>query len=126
MDAVELRLYRKALSNELAIAIGSSLSDPRFTLPSLAEEIKKRFDVPFDVQHSLDYFHRWNDFVDAAEKQAKRTAISAFTCEYFRDAQPRPIHHALAVGGRPRPRLRTCSSCYRSPTRRTLGGASMN
>lgn len=96
MDAVELRLYRKALSNELAIAIGSSLSDPRFALPSLAEEIKKRFDVSFDVQHPLDYYHRWNEFVDAAEKQAKRAAISAFTSEYLRDAQPRPIHHALA------------------------------
>lgn len=97
MHPVLLRLYRKALANQLAIAVGSTLSDPKYGIPSFAEAIKMEFGVEFDVEHPLDYFRLWNEFLDAAEKAARRTKIGEFSVRYFADAEPTPLHHEIAL-----------------------------
>jgi hypothetical protein len=56
-----LRLYQKALANQLAI-VGSTLSDWKYSIPSFAEEIQKKFRFDFEVKHPLDYFALWNEF----------------------------------------------------------------
>ena len=96
MHPVLLRLYRKALANELAIAVGSSLSDPKYAIPTFAEAATREFCIDFQVEHPLDYFRLWNEFVDAAEKTSTRKKFAQFAVEYFRDAHPTEAHEAIA------------------------------
>lgn len=97
MDAVLLRVYQKALANQLAIAIGSTLSDPQYAIPMFAEAIVREFSIDFPVEHPLDYFRLWNEFIDTAEKVGTRKKLGEFAVAYFHDPKPTPAHQLLAA-----------------------------
>jgi len=97
MDPVVLPLYKKALANQIAIAVGSSCSDPQFSIPHLGDAINRAFDIGFEVEHPLDFFGRWNDLVDAAEKIAGRPKLSEFVATRTKEAQPTLIQQRLAA-----------------------------
>ncbi len=96
MDAVLLRVYQKALANQLAIAVGSTLSDPQYSIPAFAEAMKNEFSVEFTVDDPLDYFRLWNEFLDVAEKIATRKKLGEFAVAYFTDPKPTAAHEMLA------------------------------
>jgi hypothetical protein len=49
-DGLYIRLKTKALSNQLAIAVGSSCSDEKYSIPTLAEGIIGAFNLKFAVK----------------------------------------------------------------------------
>jgi hypothetical protein len=95
-DGVQIRLYRKALGNQIAIAVGSSCSNEEFSIPSLAEGIIERYKIDFSCDYPLQYFQRWNDLVVKAEKATGRANLVSFVKDKVRDAEPTPLHHKIA------------------------------
>jgi TIR domain-containing protein len=96
VNSIELRIYRKALSNELAIAVGESLSNFRFGIPQLGAAIRDKFGVDFTVNHPDEFYRLWNEFVDAAEAAASRVKVAEFVAGFVEHGQPQLIHHAIA------------------------------
>jgi len=91
----ESRIYRKALSNELAIAVGSGCCPPGCSIPELCAELRRQFpDCPFPKS---DSYLEWDNFVDVLSAAiGKKEAI-----EIIRDIVGRPkpetIHHNIAA-----------------------------
>jgi hypothetical protein len=96
MHPVLLRLYRRALANQLAIAVGSSLSEGRYAIPAFAEAVAREFSIEFSVEYPLDHFRLWNEFVDAAENAVTRRKLGEFAVAYFEDPHPTEIQRAIA------------------------------
>jgi hypothetical protein len=95
-DGLQIRLYRKALGNQVAIAVGSSCSAEEFSIPSLAEGIIKTFNVDYSVDDPYQYFQRWNDFVAKAEKRVSRDELWRYVHERVARAEPSAIHKKIA------------------------------
>lgn len=95
-DSVSLRLRRKSLSNELAIAVGSSLSSEEYSIPALAAGIASAFSIDFRVDDPLEYFVRWNDFVKRAEETTTHQELVAFVKEKVNNAKPTFTHRMIA------------------------------
>jgi hypothetical protein len=95
-DAIIQRLRRKSLSNQVAIAVGSSLSEERFSIPGLAEDIISHLNLDFKVNTSLQYFQKWNDLVELAEKEVSREYLVQFVKEKVSTAKPSLIHKKLS------------------------------
>ncbi len=97
-----LRLYKKALGNQLAIVVGSSSSDPRYSIPTLAEEIKAEFKVDVGVEHPREWFMKWNDLLETAERisggdrEPTRRRIAELVASRVRNAGPTPQQLAIA------------------------------
>lgn len=83
----------KAGANELCIAISSGFSKG-VALPTIADEIRERFNVSFSVNNQYDWFLKWNEFIDAAEKKTDRSEI-------FRYVRMRQCIAALAASSIP-------------------------
>lgn len=71
-DAAALRLCKKALANQVAIVVGSSSSDPRYSIPALAEEIKAEFKADVGVEHPSEWFMKWNELLEAPAPRPHR------------------------------------------------------
>lgn len=95
-DSVSLRLRRKSLSNELAIAVGSSLSSEDYSIPALAAGIASAFSIDFRVDDPLEYFVRWNEFVKKAEETTTPQKLVAFVKEKINNAKPTFTHRMIA------------------------------
>lgn len=95
-DGVQARLYRKALGNQVAIAVGSSCSDEEFSIPSLAEGIIERFNVDYSVDDPYQFFQQWNEFVAKAEKRARREELWRYVHDIVVRAEPGAIHSKIA------------------------------
>jgi len=91
------RLYRKALSNQIAIAVGSSLSDDKVSIPSLAKEIITTYKLDFYVKHSVEYFKRWNELIELAEKVVQISELTKFVRNKIGEVKPTHIHQRLAI-----------------------------
>lgn len=95
-DGILERLYFKSLSNHLAIAVGSSCSDPSCSIPNLAEAIISAFQIDFSVDHRREYFQQWNELVKTAEKVVDRPTLVNFVNERIADALPKEMHRLVA------------------------------
>ena len=96
LDNILNRLKRKSLSNQIAVAVGSYLSDLKCSIPSLAKEIIQAFKISIKVNLDVEYFRVWNDIIEKAEKKAGREQVKAFVFERVRDFSPKPIHNKIA------------------------------
>lgn len=96
-DGMQQRLYLKAMGNQLAIAVGSSSSNPSYSMPALAEAIIRTFNVEFPVEHPLEYFRLWNDFIRKALRTVGKEDLIAFVRDRVRGAQPEVIHQKIAA-----------------------------
>lgn len=97
LQGILSRIYRKSLSNQLAIAVGSGCSQNRYSVPSLAQQIERRFCLPATVKHPTRYFEVWNDVVQNAERRSSREEVVALVAEAIRDATPSPFHMSIAA-----------------------------
>jgi hypothetical protein len=95
-DSFLKRIKSKARSNQLCIAIGSRFSG-EFSLPRIALEIQTEFGVDFSVTHEFEWFTKWNEFIDAAEKRAKRAKLIEFVLDKIATASVEEIHRKLAT-----------------------------
>jgi len=95
-DSIELRLKRKALGNQLAIAVGSSYSDSKFSLPQIAKSIIKKHNLDVLYDEDFGYWEKWNDFVNQAEKSVKRNELTTFVRELIANAEPNFSHRMIA------------------------------
>lgn len=96
-DGLYFRLKTKALGNQVAVAVGSSCSSDKYSIPTLAEEIKNTFNISLDVEHPPLFFDKWNDLIKEAEKVVKRPELIRFVRERVQDAQPEVIHKKIAA-----------------------------
>jgi len=90
------RIRSKARSNQLCIAIGSRFSG-ELSLPRIALEIQTEFSVEFSVAHEFQWFIKWNEFIDAAEKKATRAELIQYVREKSTNASVEEIHRKLAT-----------------------------
>lgn len=96
MDALTHRLYTKALGNELAIAVGSSFSDVRASIPLLARAVAARFKLAQEISSDEDAYYTWNDLLEAAAMRESRAAVTAFVADAITGVQPSAFHLSLA------------------------------
>lgn len=96
MDALTHRIYTKALGNELAIAVGGALSNAECSLPALARALVDHFSLDITVETPDDFFYRWNDVVEAAEKVSSRASVSQFISDRTAGSQATPFQLAIA------------------------------
>src|SRR5437868_11875208 len=96
-DDLYFRLKTKALGNQLSIAVGSSCSKDKYSIPTLAEEIINIFNIDFPVEHRDFFFDKWNDLIKEAEKLVKRPDLIKFVRERVQDAEPEVIHKKIAA-----------------------------
>ncbi len=90
------RLRRKSLSNQIAVAVGSSLSDSKCSIPSLGKEIVRTFKLNVKIKWDVEYFKVWNEIIEKAEKSAGREQVKSFVFERVCSVAPRPIHNRIA------------------------------
>lgn len=90
------RLKRKSLSNQIAIAVGSSLSAKEYSIPFLSIEIIKLFNINFKYSHPFEFFKYWNDLVNIAEKKIGKDKLKDFIKEKVSNSKPKEIHYKLA------------------------------
>jgi hypothetical protein len=95
-DHLYFRLKTKALSNQLAIAVGSSCSNERYSIPSIGQEIIRAFNLNMSFEERHLFFDRWNDIVLEAEKKASRASLIQFVHNIVGEAQPEIIHRKIA------------------------------
>jgi hypothetical protein len=95
-DGLLERLYLKSLSNHLAIAVSSSTSDPRCSIPNLAEALIETFKIDFSVESRQQYFQCWNELVKKAEEITDRPTLVRFVREGITGIQPVAIHRKIA------------------------------
>jgi len=95
-DSFLKRIKSKARSNQLCIAIGSRFSG-ELSLPRIALEIQTEFEVDFSVTHELEWFAKWNEFIDTAEKKAKRAELIEFVRDKVATASVEEIHRKPAT-----------------------------
>jgi hypothetical protein len=96
-DRLYFWLKTKALSNQLAIAVGSSSSDARYSIPNIGQEIIRAFDLDFKIEERSLFFVKWNDIVLEAEKRTSRASLIQFVHNIVGDAQPELIHRKIAA-----------------------------
>ncbi len=96
-DDIELRLKRKALSNQLAIAVGSNYSDSKFALPQLAKSIISNFHLNFKFDEDSEVWEKWNDFIKQAEKEVTRNELTAFVAKLTTGVEPSFSHRMIAT-----------------------------
>lgn len=96
-DGLLIRLRTKALSNQLAIAIGSSSSNEEVSIPSLAEGIIKTFQVEFPVDGRLQFFQCWNEFIEKVEKKVPRSELVKFVRARVNNLKPTDRHNKIAA-----------------------------
>lgn len=96
MDGILARIYRKALGNQLAIAVGSSCSNPDYGIPNLALKIEREFGVTVSVNSSSEFFQQWNDLVRTAEKRSSHESLVKLVAQTIRNAKPTPLHRAIS------------------------------
>jgi TIR domain len=96
MDGVQHRIYRQALANRLAIAVGANVSSAVCSLPRVAAAIQQYFnlDLRFDDR---EIFTRWNDFVAEIEKAVSRAELTQFAAQYLTAAVPTDYHRLIAT-----------------------------
>ncbi len=94
-DAFIKRIKTKARANQLCIAIGSLFSG-ELDLPTIADEIRSHFSVSFSVKHRYEWFSKWDEFIDTAERKANRKDILAYVRTKVASMTPQPIHRKLA------------------------------
>jgi len=94
-DAFIKRIRAKARANQLCIAIGSPFSG-EMDLSTIADEICSHFSVSFSVKHRYEWFSKWNEFIDTAEKKADRKEIVGYVRMKVASMTPQPIHRKLA------------------------------
>lgn len=95
-DHLYYRLKSKALGNQLAIAVGSSCSNSRYSIPSLGRELIREFKLDFNIEQDYLFFAKWNEIVAEAEKRTTRPALISFVNAIVGDAQPEVIHTTIA------------------------------
>jgi hypothetical protein len=96
MDNILHRLRRKSLSNQIAVAVGCSSSDSRYSIPTLSEEIIRAFKLNVKVKWDVEYFRVWNEIIEKAEKAVGREQVKSFVSEKVGNVSPNPIHHKIA------------------------------
>jgi hypothetical protein len=96
-DGLYFRLKTKALGNQLAIAVGSSCSSEKYSIPALAEEIIRTFNLEFAVEHSDLFFDKWNDLIEEVRKVVTRPELIRFVRERVQDAEPTLLHRKVAA-----------------------------
>jgi len=96
LDNILQRLRRKSLSNQIALAVGSYLSDPKCSIPSLAKELIRAFKINIKVNWDVEYFRVWNEIIEKAEKAAGREQVKSFVFERVGNVSPTPIHNKIA------------------------------
>jgi hypothetical protein len=95
-DPIVPRLKIKSRGNQVAIAVGSSLSEETFSIPKLAEYIVGHFALDFEVQEPAQYFQRWNDIVKKAEENVNRDYLIQLVKERLSTAEPCQVHYKIA------------------------------
>ena len=95
-DHLYFRLKTKALNNQLAIAIGSSCSDNRYSIPSLGREMIREFKLDFEIKEDFLFFVKWNELVAEAEKRTTRASLLNFVNSIVSAAEPEVIHKKIA------------------------------
>jgi hypothetical protein len=96
MNGILARIYRKALGNQLAIAVGSACSNPDYGIPNLALIIEREFGVTVSVNSSSEFFQRWNDLVRTVEKRSSRESLVKLLAHTIRSAKPTSLHRSIA------------------------------
>lgn len=85
------RLRRKAMSNELVVAVGDSTNDDMASLVALGRSIIRRNKLRIELQRSSEVFKLWNRIIDEAEKREKPEDLIA----YARTKISNPKLHAI-------------------------------
>jgi len=95
-DPIIQRLKGKSRGNQIAIAVGSSLSEEIFSIPRLAESIISHCNLDFKVQKLPQHFEKWNELIEQAEEKKSRDYLVNFVKEKVSIAKPRLIHYKVA------------------------------
>lgn len=95
-DPIIQRLKRKSRGNQVAIAVGSSLSEEKCSIPKLAEDIISHCDLDFEVQELPQYFQKWNELVEKSEEKVSRDYLVKFVKERISAAEPCQVHYKIA------------------------------
>ncbi|MGB9177845.1 MAG: toll/interleukin-1 receptor domain-containing protein [Pyrinomonadaceae bacterium] len=95
-DSISLRLKRKALNNQLAIAVGSSSSHVSYSIPQIAEGIISTYKIDFRVAEKIEFFQRWNELVKKAEESVGRPELIKFVSTRIKDVTPTFTHKMIA------------------------------
>jgi hypothetical protein len=95
-DHLYHRLKSKALNDQLAIAVGSSCSNSRYSIPVLGRELIREFKLDFSTEEDSLFFAKWNEIVAEAEKRTDRASLITFAQTIVGSAQPETIHKKLA------------------------------
>jgi hypothetical protein len=95
-DHLYYRLKSKALNNQLAIAVGSSCSDSRYSIPSLGRRLIGEFELDTRIDHDYFFFANWNELVSKAEEKSTRASLVEFVSALVSDAEPNEIHRKIA------------------------------
>ncbi|MBD1995231.1 toll/interleukin-1 receptor domain-containing protein [Leptolyngbya sp. FACHB-541] len=90
------RLKRKSRGNQVAIAVSSSLSEEKFSIPSLAKKIISHCNLEFEVQELTQYFKVWNALIEEAEKKVSRDYLVKLVRDFVSTAEPLPVHYKIA------------------------------
>ncbi len=70
---VEHRIYKRALSNRLAIAVGSGCSPPGFSIPEILDVLKQKF--PDHKINAENPYYIWDQFIDALSEEIGKKAV---------------------------------------------------
>lgn len=95
-DGLLERLYLNSLGNHLAIAVGSSSSDAKCSIPSIAEALIETFKIDFGVESRQQYFQCWNELVKKAEERVDRPTLVRFVREKVAPVLPTAFHAKIA------------------------------
>jgi hypothetical protein len=96
-DGTVLRIYRKALANELVIAVGSGLGPESKSIRSLIDAVRDHFVLPEPDESA----HRWpcktwNRIIDAAQEQGDWQAVSQLLSQSLGSPTVTDAHMVLA------------------------------
>jgi hypothetical protein len=86
-DGLLIRVYEKALKNNLAIAIGNGFDKCEGSINSIAEAIKSRFSIGLHFKTPQQVLENWNAIVADAEKATDRATLLSFINDQPRRAQ---------------------------------------
>jgi hypothetical protein len=90
------RLKIKSRKNQLAIAVGSSLSPDICSIPKLTEDIISLCDLKLDNSPLHQDFRDWNKLIEKAEEKVSRDYLVEFAREKISSVNPCQSHYKIA------------------------------
>ncbi|HEV8431882.1 MAG TPA: toll/interleukin-1 receptor domain-containing protein [Thermoanaerobaculia bacterium] len=94
-DAFLGRFWEAAINDDLAVAVGASLA-PAASLPNVGVQINERLKVGWHARDENDYFEKWDEFVEKAEKRRGRQAVHDAVAALLANVKVTDAHRSIA------------------------------